>query len=104
MGQLGNKIFSVSAATTGSFLGDQCTGHGRVHVADNDYDVRLLGQQYALKSFHHLGGLGGMRSGANPEKQIWLRQLEIVEKEIGHIRVVMLSGVHQNMIDLSPVG
>ena len=38
-----------------------------------------------------------MRTGADLEMRVWLRQIEIAEERIGHVRVVVLSGVDDEL-------
>jgi hypothetical protein len=45
-----------------------------------------------------------VRPRTHAEKKVGLWQLKIVEKEVRHIGVIMLTGMHQDVVDLLRLG
>ena len=74
-------------------------GERRVDVARDDDEVRTPLEQHLLEPDESLRGLLGVRSGADAEEHVGLGQAELVEKHLGHLRVVVLAGVDERDLD-----
>ena len=57
--------------------GRERPGQCRVHVADDEKGVGLLGEKEFFERDHRLAGLHRVRSGANAQKPRWLWQVQI---------------------------
>ena len=79
--------------------GDQAAGDRAVHVAHHQHRVRPVLEQHRLEALHDLGGLLRVRAAADAEVQIRLRDSELPEEQVAHVRVVVLSGVHEQRLD-----
>ena len=73
---------------------DHRAGSGRIDVADHDDPVGLLRHRHLLVGDHHAAGLLGVRTAADLEVEMRLRHREVAEERIGHVRIVVLAGVH----------
>ena len=74
---------------------DHRSGDGRVDVSDNDQPVGPVLQRHFLIGDHYPGGLFGMAAGAHPQLMYRRLQLEVPQYVVGHIGVVMLTGMDQ---------
>ena len=72
-------------------------GYGGVHIAVDQHEVRGFRDAYRFEAFHDCRRLVGMRSGAHAERVVGTRQIQITEERIGHLRVVVLSRVNDDM-------
>src|SRR5439155_19369733 len=77
--------------------GGQGACQRRVRVSVNQQTVRTFSQEEGFDAAEHRGGLSAMRPGANTEIHVGRRNLEAIEKDAGHLIVIMLSGVHQDL-------
>ncbi len=66
-----------------------------VHVADDHDAVRRLLFEEFFEPDHRGAGLNRMRARAHPEMPARLRYGEVLEEDVGHHVVVMLTGVYQ---------
>ena len=57
--------------------------------------VGLALEQHLLDADERAGGLLGVRAGADAEEDVGRRQPELVEEDVGHLRVVVLAGVDE---------
>ena len=73
----------------------QGAGQSGINVADHQHAGRLVRIEHRLEAAHDLGGLHGVGARAHLEIDIRLRQLQIGEQPVVHVRVVMLAGMHQ---------
>src|SRR5438477_8911688 len=71
----------------------------RIDVAYDDQDIRALLNQDLFELAQNLRSLSSMRATAYAKVDIRPRELEVSEKLVGHGLVVMLSGVHQGVLD-----
>jgi hypothetical protein len=83
------------------FYRSQGAGEGGVHIPYYHGHVRALPQEDPLELHHHLSGLFRMGARANAKMDMGVRELEILKKRVGHINVIVLSGMHQK--ELYPV-
>ena len=75
------------------FGGGDGAGQRRVDVADHDHHVRAFLQQYFFESHHHAGGLLSVGAGADAQVDVGAGDAQLVEKDLGHFVVVVLTGV-----------
>ena len=81
-------------------LGGDGTGHGRIDVADDDDQIGPLLQADLFELDHDPRRLLGVGAAADLQVDIRLGHAEIDEKGLAHFFVVMLPGMHQQMLDL----
>ena len=79
--------------------GGEGGGQRGVHVADDQHGIGARRRQHGLQAPHHLGGLHGVRAGADLQVVVGDRQVEVAEELPGHRLVVVLTGVHQRRRD-----
>jgi hypothetical protein len=79
--------------------GDQAAGDRAVHVAHHEHGVRPVLEQHRLEALHDLGRLHRVRAAADAEVQVRLRDSELPEEQIAHVRVVVLPRVHEQRFD-----
>ena len=72
----------------------------RVHVADDEDDVRFLPLEHWLEAFHNFGRLHGVRTGADFQILVRGWDLQLGEKTLRHLFVVVLAGVDEERIDV----
>ena len=95
----------VARAQAGLHMGDpqsQLGGHERdgergVDVAGDHHYLGVLAQENRLDLHHHLRGLLRVRAAARSEVHVRLGHAQILEEDVGHLRVVMLAGVDQHL-------
>jgi hypothetical protein len=75
-------------------------GHGRVHVARHEHDVRLGLQQDRLEPLHDRGRLLRVRPGPDAERIFRLPHAELLDEDLGHLAVVVLAGVDEDVFEL----
>lgn len=73
---------------------DQRACSRRIHIADDDRPVRSGVPADILVGHHHAGGLHGMRAAADLQMVVRVWQAQITEEGIGHVRVVVLTRMH----------
>jgi len=73
-----------------------------VDVARHEHEIRTLGLQYGLYPFHHPRGLHGMAGRAHAEHVLGRRHIELLEEDVGHQTVVVLTGVYEHMARVRP--
>ena len=71
-----------------------CTRRCRVDVAYDDYHVWLLVSDDPFEGDHHASRLLGVRTAADAEVKVRIRQVKIAEESIRHVGVVVLPGMH----------
>ncbi len=71
----------------------QGAGQGGVRVAENDHRVGPLAQEHALHAREGAGGLVAVRAPVDPEVKARPGQPELRVVDLGHVAVVVLSGV-----------
>ena len=81
--------------------GHQGDGKGTVHVAGHHHHVGPLAREDRLDLDHHPGGLLRVRAAAYPEVHVGLRHSQVLEEHVGHLHVVVLAGVHEDLAHLS---
>ena len=79
--------------------GRKRAGERGVHVAHNQQRVRSLSLKQLLERHHRRAGLYRVRAAAHPERPRGRRNLEILEEDVRHERVVVLPGVRKARID-----
>jgi hypothetical protein len=81
---------------------DERRRHRRIDVTVNEHQVRLLVQCYFFESLHDLRGHRSMATRANLEIYIRMRHAQLFEKHFGHVPVVMLTGVNNELSESGP--
>ena len=81
------------------FCCNQGAGHGGIDIADDNDPIRLMLEADFFEPEHYLGGLPGMRSGADFEVNVWRGYLQVAEKGFGHCDIIVLPGVDQHVVD-----
>ena len=76
------------------FRPHQCAGGGGIDVPDDHDRRRALALAHPFVGDHGAPGLLGVRAAADFEGVRGLRQAQVAEKRVGHVRVVVLPGVH----------
>ena len=80
-------------------LGGDGAGHGRVDVADHDDQIGRFPQADLFELHHDPRRLLGVGAAADLQIDVRLGHAEIDEKGLTHLFVVMLPGMHQQMLD-----
>ena len=73
-------------------------GEGRVDVAGHDHQVGPVVDQERLEALHHPGGLLGVGAGPDLEHVVRLGDPELLEEDLRHHPVVMLSRVDDRLV------
>jgi len=73
-------------------------GQGRVHVTVDERDIGLLRRGDLLETLQHLGRLGARGSRRELDEMIRLGQLQLVEELLGELIVVVLTRMHQDLL------
>ena len=71
-------------------------GHGRVHIAHDDHEVRAIRHHDLFELDQEPTGLFPMAAGADAEIDIGLGETQFFEEDLGHRAVIMLAGVYQH--------
>src|SRR2546425_1161357 len=77
---------------------DESTCERRVRVSVHQDEIGLFALEDVLESVHHLRRLAGVTGASDSEVVIWLRHVENLEEHVGHVLVVMLPGVDQDLL------
>ncbi|KAF5047213.1 hypothetical protein DSECCO2_462840 [anaerobic digester metagenome] len=80
------------------FRGREGAGEGRVRVPVDEDHVRVPLLDHALDPDEHRARLLGMAPGADPEVMIGDRDLQLLEEDVRHPRVVVLARVDQHLV------
>ena len=80
--------------------GGQRGRHRRVHVAGDEHDIGLRLEQHRLEPLHDRSRLLGMRPRAHSERVVGLADSELLEEDLGHLAVVVLAGVDEDVLEL----
>ena len=75
-------------------------GHRRVHVAGDEDDVGLGLQQDRLEALHDRSGLLRVRARPDAERVVRLPHAELLEEDLGHLSVVVLARVDEDVLEL----
>ena len=75
----------------------------RVHVADHHHQIGTLRLEHRLETQQHLCGLLRMAARADAKVVVGLRQAELAEEDVAHVRVVVLPGVHERLPEVHTV-
>ncbi|OPZ80283.1 MAG: hypothetical protein BWY77_01154 [bacterium ADurb.Bin431] len=73
--------------------GGQGSRQGRVGIAINQHPVGFLLLQHPLDPDQHLGGLLAVRAGTDLEIEVGRGDLQLLEKKLRHVAVIVLTGV-----------
>src|SRR6185437_2297816 len=76
---------------------------GGIHVAVHQHPVGLEVETGPLEALHHRRGLFRVTCGPDLEIDRGRGDLELLEEAVGHERVVMLAGVHDEMLHTLPL-
>lgn len=76
------------------------SGHGGVDVAVDDDEVGAALGEELLEGDHHLGRLGAVRAGTDTEIDVGLGDAQLAEEDVRHLVVVVLAGVHEQLLDV----
>ena len=71
-------------------------GHGRVHIAHDDHEVRAIRHHDLFELDQEPTGLFSMAAGADAEIDIGLGEAQFFEEHFGHRAIIMLAGVYQH--------
>src|SRR5262245_28178789 len=77
----------------------QRTGKGRIGIAVDKDAVRLVFEQYFFERLEHPRGLLAVAGGADAEVDVGIRNVQLFEEHVGHVLVVVLPGVNQELFD-----
>ena len=80
--------------------GGQRPCKGGVGIAIDQEAVRLLGEEDLFNPRQHGAGHPAMSPALNAQIIVRLRNAQLLKKDTGHIRVVVLSRVQQNLVVL----
>ena len=83
------------------FRGDETRCRGRIHVAVNDDPIWHLLREHGLDSLHDPSGLHGVRRRAYGQIDIRCTDTEIAKERRRETFVVVLPGVHHELIESS---
>ncbi len=75
------------------FLGHDAAGQGGVDIPDHHHQIRLLLPADLLEGDHDLCRLHRVAAGTGIKKKVRPGQLQVVEKRLGHLVVIVLPGV-----------
>src|SRR5215475_9362774 len=98
--KLGNKVFCATISPAPCLFSNQGACSRGIHVSDYNHEVWLLIENHTFKPLHNPSRLDGMRCRAHSQAEIWLRKLQIIEKRIRHVVVIMLPGMDEHVADL----
>ena len=77
---------------------DERARERRVRVPVHEDEIGLLPLEDVLETVHHLRGLAGVTAASNSEVVVRPRHVEDLEEHVGHVLVVMLPGVDQDLL------
>ena len=80
--------------------GHQRPGERGIGVAIDQDPVRPFALEHVFQSYQHTAGLFAMPTATNAERVVWLDHAKLVEKDVRHVGVEMLAGMHKNLTDL----
>ena len=78
--------------------GGQPAGERRVRVPVHEHRAGLLLDHELLEHAQHLAGLPAVTAGADPEVEVGCRDAELLEEDVGHTVVVVLTRVDEDLI------
>jgi hypothetical protein len=84
------------------FFGHDGAGHRRIDISDDNADVRHPFGQGFLITGHDMSGLGSLCSGASSEVDVWVRDIELLEKAFAHIPVIVLASMNEPVLYFLP--
>src|SRR5438477_3831307 len=76
---------------------NQGCGQGGIDVAVHNYRSRLMLQYVLFEPLHDDCSLLRMGSGANRQVFGWIANSQLLEKNIRHVEVVVLAGMHKDL-------
>ena len=76
----------------------------RVGVAVGQHEVRPALEHRGLERLQHARRLAAVAARADAEIEVGLRDAELGEEDVGHRRVVVLAGVHDEVLDARAAG
>ena len=82
----------------------QRRGESGVHVAVHQHQVGAELGQDRLEPLHHGRRLLGVRARAHPEVVVGRGNPQVLEEEVRHVRVVVLTGVHDDVLEVATLG
>src|SRR3974390_481757 len=85
------------ADTHAEFGADQGGGNGRVDVAVDENEVRLALDDDRLQNEHDSRSLLGVAAGTDSQVEIGFGDFKLLEKDVGHGRIVVLSGMDESL-------
>jgi hypothetical protein len=98
----------VERAEAGLHVGQRNTALGRHQrtgqrgggVAVHQHGVGLLVAHHVLEPLHHDGDLAHGRAGPHVERVVRAGDAQLVEEQVGQLRVVVLARVHEDLLAL----
>src|SRR5215469_12857266 len=78
----------------------QCAGEGRIGIAVNTHAIRPVGHQDILDFFQHSRRLRSLASRSHAQAVIRTWQWKLLEENVSHPEVIVLSGIQQQMLYL----
>lgn len=90
--------FNVSDGNV-KFCGGEGSGESGVGIAIDEDEIGLILRENLLDGFEHFAGLRAVGAGTDAEIVIGRGDLQLFEKDAGHVVVVMLAGVDKDFLD-----
>ena len=81
------------------FRAHQSSCDSRVYVTINHHEIRRVLLNYRFKARHNLSGLLRVASGTNLQVEVRGWNFQLLKKNIGHVCVIVLAGVNQQLLD-----
>ncbi len=99
---------AVEGAQTGLDVGDRQAELDRdqrgrqrgVDIAGDEHDVGTLREQHWLQALHDAGGLLRVRARSDAQTVVGLSDAELLEEDLRHRGVVVLTCVNQHVLEL----
>ena len=76
-------------------------GQRRVGVAVDQHPVGALLVEHGVERGEHGAGLHAVAARADAEVDVRVRDAQVGEEDVGHARVVVLAGVHDDVLDVA---
>jgi hypothetical protein len=91
------KPASTCATGTWTFSSRQRPRQRGIGIPEYDAPVRSLPQQNLFDLDQHPPGLFGMAAAADPQVDIRFGDAKLIEKDLRHVVVIVLAGMHQDL-------
>ena len=91
---------STCATGTNSFAAARARGERRVGVAVDQHDVGLRRHDRFFERYDHPASHRTMTATVDAEMLVGLRDIQLLEEDVGHVAVEMLTGVNEHLADV----